>query len=135
MNRLLSPEPIWGNHALGLVRIVIGLLMVYHGHEVFRPELMKSYTEWEVFKGPAGLLKVYAGKTAELLAGISLTLGLITRLGALLLAGTLGFITFFVGGGRFWYEDQHPFMFVLFGLLYFMMGPGSFSIDERLKKS
>ena len=135
MNRLFSSEPLWGNHGLGIVRIVVGLLMVYHGHEVFRTELMKSYTEWEIFKGSVGTFKVYAGKTAELLAGISLTLGLFTRIGGLLLAGTLGFITFFVGNGRFWYEDQHPFLFVLFGLLFFTMGPGSFSLDEKGKKS
>ena len=73
MNRLFSSEPLWGNHGLGIVRIVVGLLMVYHGHEVFRTELMKSYTEWEIFKGSVGTFKVYAGKTAELLAGISLT--------------------------------------------------------------
>ena len=133
MKRLLSLEPLWGNHGLGIIRITVGLLMVYHGKEVFQPALMESYLEWDMFKGTDGVYKIYAGKSAELLAGISLTLGLFTRWGALLLIGTLGFITFFVGNGRFWYEDQHPFMFVLFGLLFFMMGPGSFSLDARKK--
>jgi putative oxidoreductase len=133
MNRLLSPEPLWGNHGLGIIRIIVGLLTVYHGHEVFRPEIMKGYLEWDMFKGDFGTIKVYAGKTAELLAGILLTLGLYTRIGAIILAGALGFITFFVGNGRFWYEDQHPFMFVLFGILFLTMGPGSFSLDARKK--
>lgn len=133
MNRLFSPDPLWGNHGLGIIRIIVGLLTLYHGHEVFRPEIMKGYFEWEMFKGSFGTMKVYAGKTAELVAGILLTLGLYTRVGAIILTGALGFITFFVGSGRFWYEDQHPFMFVLFGILFFTMGPGSFSLDGRKK--
>jgi putative oxidoreductase len=133
MNRLFSPEPLWGSHGLGIIRIIVGLLAVYHGHEIFRPEIMKGYLEWDLFKGSFGSIKVYAGKTAELIAGILLTLGLYTRVGAIILIGTLGFITFFVGNGRFWYEDQHPFMFVLFGILFFTMGPGSFSLDTRKK--
>jgi putative oxidoreductase len=135
MNLLSSSEPFGGNRGLGVIRIIVGLLLVYHGHEIFRPEIMKSYLEWDMFKGSWGSLKVYSGKAAELIAGVSLTLGWYTRMGALLLTVTLGFITFFVGHGRFWYEDQHPFMFVLFGLLFFLMGPGSFSLDAQRKKS
>ena len=134
MKQYLSPNPIGGDSSLGIVRIVVGCLMIYHCHEVFRPELMNSYADWEMFKGPGGLFKVYAGKGAELLAGISLALGLFTRAGALMLTGTLGFITFFVGGGRFWYEDQHPFLFVLFGILFLLMGPGAYSLDAILFK-
>ena len=73
---------------------------------------------------------MYAGKAAELVAGILLTLGLFTRLGALICIGTLAYITFILGHGKFWYEDQHPFMFVLFGLLFLFSGPGAWSLDE-----
>lgn len=134
MNRLFSSGPLWGNKGLGLIRIIVGLLTAYHGHEVFRPEIMNGYLEWDLFKGSFGAFKVYAGKAAELIAGILLTLGLFTRIGALILTGALGFITFLVGNGRFWYEDQHPFMFVLFGLLFFAMGPGAFSMDALREK-
>jgi putative oxidoreductase len=57
-------------------------------------------------------------------------LGWFTRIGAVLIIATLSYVTFFVGHGRFWYEDQHPFMFVLFGVLFFFTGPGSWSVDE-----
>jgi len=133
MKRLFSSEPLWDNKGLGLIRIIVGLLVAYHGHEVFRPDLMRSYTEWEMFKGSFGLMKVYVGKSAEFIAGVLLTLGWFTRVGSIILIGSLGYITFFVGNGRFWYEDQHPFMFVLFGILFFTMGPGSFSFDARKK--
>lgn len=131
MKRFFSPEPLWGNYGLGIVRIIVGLLVAYHGHEVFRPEIMKGYFDWDMFKGSFGAMKVYAGKSAELIAGVLLTLGWFTRLGGIILIGSLGYITFFVGNGRFWYEDQHPFLFVLFGFLFLAMGPGAYSVDGR----
>ena len=75
---------------------------------------------------------VYAGKLSELVAGVLLLLGLLTRVGALLVIGTFLFITFFVGEGRFWYQEQHPFMFVLFGLLFLFVGPGAWNVDAIL---
>ncbi|MBA4054899.1 MAG: DoxX family protein [Marivirga sp.] len=132
MSKFFSSSPIWSSNGIAVVRIVLGALMIYHGQEVFNPELMNTYLEWDTFKSPEGKLMVYAGKSSEFIAGISLFFGLFTRLGALLLMGTLSYITFFVGHGRFWYEDQHPFMFVLFGLLFLFTGPGSWSLDALI---
>jgi putative oxidoreductase len=129
MNTFFSPVPISVNKTLAIIRIIIGLLLIYHGQEVFNPELMKGYSEWDTFKGKPAMLMVYAGKGSELLAGISLLAGLFTRLGALLTVGTFSYITFFVGHGKFWYDDQHPFMFLLFGLLFLFTGPGDWSAD------
>ncbi|NJO03999.1 MAG: DoxX family protein [Bacteroidia bacterium] len=135
MKILLNNTPLGPGRGLALVRIIVGLLLVYHGQEVFQPRLMQSYLDWDAFKGPYASLMVYTGKSAELVSGLLLLLGLFTRLGALICIITLGYITFFVGQGRFWYEDQHPFMFVLFGLLYFFTGPGAWSLDGLLFKS
>jgi len=134
MNNFFSASPIWQNKGLAIVRIIIGAFMIYHGQEVFNPELMQGYMEWDTFKGPGAKLMVYAGKSSELIAGISLFLGLFTRLGAMLAMGTLSYVTFFVGHGKFWFEDQHPFMFVLFGLLFIFTGPGAWSIDGLIFK-
>ncbi len=108
--------------------------MIYHGKEIFQPELMNSYLEWDMFKGPNGKLMVYAGKTSEFVAGVLVFFGLLTRLGALIAIGTLSYITFFVGHGKFWYEDQHPFMFVLLGLVFFFNGPAAWSLDGLIFK-
>ena len=132
--KVLSPEPIQFSKALAVVRIIVGLLMVYHGLEVFDSEVMQGYMKWDVFKNKAATALVYAGKASELIAGLLLTLGLFTRLGGVLLTGTMLYITFFVGQGRFWYEDQHPFMFVLFGILFVFLGPGAWSLDRTLWK-
>ena len=132
MNVFFSSSPIQMHKALAAIRIVVGLLLVYHGQEVFNPELMKGYAEWETFKDMPANMMVYAGKGAELIAGVLLTLGLFTRVGAMITIGTFTYITFFVGHGHFWYEDQHPFMFALFGLLFLFTGPSVWSLDGML---
>jgi putative oxidoreductase len=126
---ILSPDPLWQSQGLGFVRVVLGLLMVYHGLEVFDDELMSGYLKWETFQQPYSKFMVYAGKTSELVAGVLIFLGLFTRIGALLAIGTFSYITFFVGHGKFWYEDQHPFMFALTNLIFFFNGPASWSLD------
>ena len=109
--------------------------MIYHGMEVFSEEKMKGYLQWDMFKGSsfAGIM-VYAGKAAEFVGGVLLFLGLFTRLAALLLAGTMAYIAFFVGHGKVWYEDQHPFLFVLLALVFFFTGGGRWSTDYILLK-
>lgn len=132
MKSFFSASPVQLANVLAVIRIMVGLLILYHGFEIFDQKVMKGYLEWDTFKNQAGKALVYIGKSGELLAGTLLVLGLFTRIGALLLFGTLSYITFFVGHGRFWYEDQHPFMFVLFGALFLFTGPGSWSLDEKI---
>jgi putative oxidoreductase len=108
---------------------------VYHGWEVFDKEIMKVYAGWDSFKGfSAPLTMAYFGKTSELVAGILLTIGLLTRVACIIIMGTFIYITFLVGNGKFWYEDQHPFMFLLIGLMFFFTGPGIFSVDVLLNR-
>ena len=132
MNSFFSSTPIALPQGIGLVRIIVGALIVYHGQEVFNPELMNEYMSWDTFDKSNARLLVYLGKSSELIAGISLLLGLFTRIGAIITIGTLSYITFFIGNGKFWYEDQHPFMFVLFGLLFLFTGPGAWSMDALI---
>ena len=128
MNNFFSPAPLYQQTGIGILRIITGLLLVYHGMELFNSETMKGYTTWDSLKTSPWL--PYAGKAAELLAGILLSVGLFTRLSCLVVIATFIFITFFVGGGKFWYEDQHPFMFILISLVFIFTGPGNFSVDE-----
>ena len=108
-------------------------MMVYHGWEIFDKELMKGYTTWDSFKGFSFTAFMhYLGKGSELVAGILLALGLFTRLACIITVGTFIYITFFVGHGKFWYEDQHPFMFVLIALVFFFTGPGKWSLDNLI---
>jgi putative oxidoreductase len=134
MKKLFSSTPIMPAQGLAIVRIIFGALMVYHGKEVFDPELMKEYANWDSISGSSGLLMVYLGKGSEFVGGLFLLLGIFTRVASLMTMGTMLYITFIVGGGKFWYEDQHPFMFALFGLLFLFTGPGAFNMHEIIYK-
>lgn len=130
-NKLFLPAPLWQNNGLAIIRIIVGLFMIYHGWEVFDAEKMKGYLDWDSFKGfSSPAVMVYMGKIAELVGGILLILGLLTRLAAVMIAVTMLYISFFVGQGRVWYEEQHPFLFVLLAMVSFFCGPGNFSLDK-----
>lgn len=131
-SKIFSSAPISADKGLGIVRIIIGLLMAYHGLEIFNADLMQDYVNWDTIKGlPAPKFMVYLGKGVELVSGILLTLGLFTRITSLAIIVNMLFICFFVGNGQFWYGDQHPFLFAVFGFLFLMTGPGAWSIRTK----
>ncbi|MEI9947006.1 MAG: DoxX family protein [Chitinophagaceae bacterium] len=135
MNKPFSSSPIWLNTGLAFVRCVLGGFLIYHGHEIFNGEAMNGYLQWDMFKdSSSSKTMIYAGKAAELVAGILFVVGLFTRIAAILTIGTLGYIAFFVGSGKVWADDQHPFLFVLLGLVFFFTGPGKWSVDHCLFK-
>ena len=133
MKKFLSPFPLLQDAGLALVRIIVGYFMIYHGREIFDEEIMNGYLTWDQFKGfSSPAFMVYMGKIAELLAGIFLMTGLLTRFAALVLIMTMTYISFFVAEGRIWYEDQHPFLFVLLGMVFFFTGGGKYSVDRLI---
>jgi len=117
---------------IALIRVFTGFFMVYHGWEIFEPEKMKAYLEWDQFKTVSSSWLPYAGKAAELIGGFFLMIGLFTRIAALVIAGTMLYISLFLGKGKIWYEDQHPFLFVLLALVFFFAGAGRYSLDFLL---
>ena len=129
---LFPPSPIWPHYGLAFIRVFVGAFMVYHGWEVFNEEKMNTYLQWDQFKDATAGSRIYAGKSAELAGGLLLSAGLWTRVASLLIAVTMFYISFFVGTGKIWYEDQHPFMFVLLALVFFFIGPGKYSLDHLL---
>lgn len=130
MKKLLSPGPLGQSTGIAIVRIITGLFMVYHGWEVFSADKMNVYAEWDQFKSGIGRTMTYIGKGAEFVAGILLVLGLFTRVAAIIMILTLGYIAFFVGNGKVWADAQHPFLFVLLGLVFVFTGPGAWSLDR-----
>ncbi len=135
MNNFFSAKPPGTYTIIFILRVIIGLFLIYHGREVFDAAKMNEYAQWDMYKNSAsGKLMVYAGKGAEFVAGVLLVVGLFTRVAALIIIGTFIYIPFFVGSGKIWADDQHPFMFVLMGLLFLFAGPGKFSMDEVLFK-
>jgi putative oxidoreductase len=118
--------------AYAFLRIVTGALMAYHGWEIFDGQKMADYAKWlSDLQFPAPAAMAYLGKASELVSGLGLLFGLLTRLNALLMAVPMLGICFGMGHGKFWYEDQHPFLFVLLGALFFFGGGGKWSLDAR----
>ena len=133
MNRIFSASPLWQPQGLTIIRFIVGGFLIYHGWEIFDAAIMKEYTKWDIFKNtfsPAFI--VYFGKAAELTAGFLLLFGWFTRLASLIMIITFLFISLFVGHAKIWYEDQHPFLFVLLGFVSFFTGGGKWSIDNLL---
>jgi putative oxidoreductase len=134
-NGILSSTSRYTDHAIGATRIIIGFLMVYHGWEVFDAEKMKGYSDWLTKdKFPGGTASAWIGKGLELVAGIFLMIGFLTRPAALLLALTMLGIAFGLGGGKVWMEDQHPFLFVLFCVLFMITGAGKWSVEREMER-
>ena len=135
-SHILSPKPLWQNNGLFIIRVVAGLLMAYHGLEVFEYKKMEEYAKWDVIKVmPAPLFMVYLGKSLELVSGIALALGVLTRVAALLMAINMLFICFKIGNGKFYFEDQHPFIFAMLAMVFIFTGPVKWSIDQFIFKS
>ena len=121
----------WTNNAIAIIRIIIGCFMIIHGSEIFSHEKMQVYLSWKI---PGPVFMPYIGKACELTAGILLFLGLFTRLAAIIMAITMSGVTFMVGQGRFYMEDQPPFMFVLFAFIFFFDGGYKWSLDNLIFK-
>ena len=121
------------DNVIAIVRMIVGAFMIYHGAEIFHPELMERYYQMlaDMKMSHAVLLSKF-GKSCEFVAGILLTTGLFTRIGALIMAGAMSFITFGIGEGRVYMEEQHPFLFVLFALIFFFDGGKKWSLDNMI---
>jgi len=128
-----SPGPIWRDGGLALIRIMVGMFMIYHGSEVFDKSLMNEYGErLTKLNFPAPSVMAYIGKSTEFITGILFTLGLFTRLAAVALSVNMCIISFGMGQGRIFMEEQHPFLFVLLALVFFFSGAGKWSFDQVL---
>ena len=136
MKKIFSAAPLWFPQGMTLIRIITGFFMIYHGWELFDATVMNGYLKWDTFKSfSSPAFVVYLGKAAELAGGILLLFGFLTRLACILIAGTMLYISLFVGHGKVWYDDQHPFLFVLLALVFFFAGAGKWSVDSILSRN
>jgi uncharacterized membrane protein YphA (DoxX/SURF4 family) len=134
--KIFSTTPYYQQQILGIVRIIVACLLIFHGMETFNEEKMTMYTGWfaeRKYGQPAWW--AYAGKISELLIGIGYLLGFLTRLASLGMILTFGSIIFLLGDkGNVFEGDQHPFMFVLIGIIFIANGPGAWSVDRVIEK-
>ncbi len=129
MDRLTTYSPL----ALGVLRIMTGLLFLAHGTQKFLsfPGGEHAGSGW-AFAHPGA----YAG-VIELVAGALIALGLFTRPAAFLASGTMA-AAYFIGHAPqgFWPINNGGDAAILFCFvfLYFVFaGPGALSIDSARK--
>jgi putative oxidoreductase len=131
--RLFSSNP-WLPNAIVIVRVILGLLISRHGLEVFEPGQMEGMIRWmkDDFDFPAPAFMTYLAKAIEFACGLLLAIGLFSRISSLLLAIVMGVIVFGIGKSAIFYDDEHPFLFCLFFVTFFIIGPGKISLDYLL---
>lgn len=126
-------SPAFLSFGFAAIRVITGILMVYHGLEVFDADKIAGYGRWLTDLGfPAPKLMAYLGKGTEFVGGLLLAAGLFTRLAALALAITMLLVCFGMGQGRVFTDDQHPFLFVLLAAIFFFTGAGKWSMDSLI---
>lgn len=115
---------------IALVRIMVGVMLIYHGLQLFETHDMSVVTDLLFNMSiPFPEAMAYTGKLVELIGGVFLILGLFTRLTTALLFFTFMFITFYLGDGKVFSDNQLPFLFGLISLIFFFTGAGRLSID------
>lgn len=130
--------------ALPMLRVVAGLVFIFHGHGKFL-----AVVSGDGLGGLAGIIEpsglpfplvfAWLAMITEFFGGICLIFGLFTRLWAFLGAGLMfmiiifirGFETFNYARGGFEYDLA---LAVILSVI-FILGPGGFSIDSKLKKT
>lgn len=136
MNKYFSASPLFQDYGIAIVRIITGILLVNQGWEMFDAEKMNMYTSWFTERNYASPATwAYAGKVAEMLAGIGFTLGMFTRLASVAAIFAFTGIIFILGDkGKIFEGDQYPFLFILLAFVFFFTGPGALSLDEMIFK-
>lgn len=124
------------DEGLLILRILIGLALVYHGYIKFdggTAKLIKTGAALQYFGITGGYL--FMGTFAalvEVVGGIFTAIGFMQRLSAFLMVGTLFVATTMVMITKGYDPASHAMddMFVYIGLL--ISGPGKYSIDYKL---
>ena len=126
--------------ALLAFRCAIGAVMFAHGwNHLFRGGKVQGTAGWfESLGMRPGILHAWVASLAELAAGISLVLGLLTPLGAAAVVGTMtvALVTNHRGNGFFIFRPGEGWEYVMTliacGVALGVVGPGQWSLDEAL---
>lgn len=127
---VMSSQPL-SSKGVVIVRVITGLLLIYHGAQAFNRGEMLEYGPWlEKLGVPFPLSSAYLGKGIELLGGICFVLGICMRISSVLLMLAFLFITIVMGDGKILTDGQHPFLFFLFSMLFFFLGDSGYNVKR-----
>ena len=136
-----SANPINKDFGLLCIRLIIGLLMAFHGYEKFiHFNEMAASDFWAKnvsFLGMTGGTPLALTIFAELFCSIFLILGLFSRFSLLVLAFCMGYIFLVIfpgsivekGENGYAFNDAFTYFIIYIGLLF--TGVGKYSFDQK----
>lgn len=137
--QLIQTAPLWATLP---VRLALGTIFIAHGaQKVFGIWGGRGLTQFTGGESPLGLrpswLWLGAAAFAELIGGILVLIGLLTRVGAGVLAPVMIVAMFGVHWGAFFIQDRGiEYTLALLGMTLALLiaGGGRLSVDERLMR-
>ena len=134
MNILLKNLFCYQDQGLLFYRIVFGLSMMARGY-------FKFAGGGQMLTGVGSMLGVFGitggyymlgvmAASAELIGGLLVILGLATRLGTLMIVGTL-FVATVLELGHGFFKWDYPSQMMFGAIMLFIAGPGRFSFDYK----
>jgi putative oxidoreductase len=128
MAKLFGSHGVWDN-GITLVRIMTGWLIFRYGQELFHITDLLNFLTKEGFPFP--VFSGYAAKIIELVGGVCLMLGLLTRWVTPLLMIVVAGVIYVMNKGNI-YQGELPFLFFLLFASFFFRGAGKWSLDHWL---
>jgi doxX family protein len=138
LNFLFKSKPDYINFGLLFYRLALGISMFYHGYLKYVSGEQGLYKVGAMLSalGVSSGFEVILGTIAsyaEMVGGILLIIGLFTRIGTLLVVGTLAVATILNLNGNFFSWD-YPSQMGFGAIMLFFAGAGRYSLDKALFK-
>ena len=138
LNFLFKSKPDYINFGLLFYRLALGISMFYHGYLKYvsgEQGLYKVGAMLSTLGVPSGFEVILGtiASYAEMVGGILIIIGLFTRIGSILIIGTLAVATIINLNGNFFSWD-YPSQMGFGAIMLFFAGAGRYSLDKALFK-
>lgn len=129
MAKIFTASGVWPN-GIVLIRILTGYFIFRYSLELFNIGGLLDFLKESGFPFP--VFSGYAAKIIELVGGICLILGLFTRWVTPFLMLTMAGVIYTMNRGNI-FQGELPFLFLLLFAVFFICGPGKWSLDHWLE--
>lgn len=122
------------NPAVLLMRLWLGTVMLKHsGSYLFQGKVPELASFLDSLNWPYSMVLAFSSQITEFVAAILILFGI--RLGAWLMAFTLGIAVIFAHSGKIYSEAELPFNYFLLSLVLSFIGCGKPGLDQLFEKN